>query len=339
MALDSAQELGYAIEDTAETDPITPATTGLYWKFGIFARGMKNVHPIADHNWENRYTAQTRNPSDAVLIDTLVSKAVAYYPVNTVAHYLALGSCVTTDTVHAINNLNTTALPTITVRSEGTGGTDERFISATGCKVHALTGMVETMTGYPFLTETLGYHAIKQVTPTLNSAHGGAKYPTDTGAMNGTETKTRFRYDQNASFHWDSNSDGEGDTDYTTNLLHFDYRLINLMKIVYIENQTEPEFLDEGKYRIEFNINLERGASDNIYKDYKAKAKTHDMYLHIHAGATNYETLSFVNCAIFRCKAPYQEGNTLPVWSIQGTSEDFAVASKDGIAKTVFYGE
>jgi len=339
MSLDTTQVIGYAIEATAETDPVT-TTSSLYWKFGIHAAKVTFDHPVEDHHWEHRYVAGQRNPSDTVLVESLLSKSIVYYPVNTVGHYLALGACTTTTGTHAINNLNSGSLPTFTVRSEGRGGTASRYISGVGCKVHTISGYLDLISGWPYLSEKIGYTGIKSQQATLNETHTtGTKYPTDDGTMTGTQTTERFKWDQNASFHWDSNADGAGDTDYTSALELFEYSIGNSFDLGFVENQSELEYIDEGNYTISFNFTLKRGTSDNIFTDYKNKGKAHDMYLHIHAGASNYQTLSFVNCSLGVCKPPFTLGNNTPTWLVQGQAEDFAVASVDGISTSVFYGE
>ena len=224
MTLDSTNKIGFALEGTPGTDPISSPDTDpndLWWYFGIRTKDNKDFHPVETQTWKPVYKGNSRVPQDAELTNTSVASGVSFSPVNCIPYYLLLGLCTTTTGVHAITPSATTAVPSFTVRTESTGGSDDTFMSATGCKAYELVSNLDLTAGWPYLGQSLLFNAFKSDTPTLNSAHDGLKYPTDDYAMSGTEVKTRFsRNDGTFVYTWD------GD-DFKDDLLAINWKLNN----------------------------------------------------------------------------------------------------------------
>ena len=212
MALDTTAKIGFRHESAEGTDPISSADTDpndRYWRFGRITHDINNLVPIESHNWSPIYKGNLRNPTDAQLITTQVSSGLAYYPVNLIPYQLIMGNATShsategVNEVHTINNINSGALDTFTVRSEMTGGTDAKYTSSTGCKAQSLSGMISFMDEWKVLSHTLSYNGFKTDTPTLNSVHDGLKYPTTNATMAGTEVDDIFKYDTNTLWSWD----------------------------------------------------------------------------------------------------------------------------------------
>lgn len=251
--------------------------------------------------------------------------------------YLILGSCVTTTGVHAIDNINTGALPTFTVRSEDTGGTHSMFRSAVGCKAVSLTGMINLESKFPYLSHSLTYLGKEMATPSLNATHTtGTRYPSTTHAMDGTEVKGRFGKTGSFAFHWDSGGDN---IDYTKYLSNFMYTIALETTEFGIDNQDEPEAIDEGNYMLTYSFQLKRGADKSIKDDFEAKAMK-NMYLTVYSPqvAANYLTLTWTNAYLVNCKDPYAAGNDVPRHHVDGGACDISISGKDGV-HTTYYGE
>ena len=91
MVLDTTQQLGWAYEAAAETDPIN-AVDALYWKFGVRTHNFNDFHPSEFHEWSPIYTGQYRRPADSQLARSTSSGGFAFYPTNGVPLYLIMGS-------------------------------------------------------------------------------------------------------------------------------------------------------------------------------------------------------------------------------------------------------
>ena len=352
MVIDTTQKLGWRHEvdgdgtGTIETDPISSASVDpndRYWKFGINANKFTFSHPIEQHNWVPTYKGNHRYADSLTLIQSYVSEVIAFYPVNLIPFYQVLGNHSESAGVHTITVKDTGALETLTIRSESTGGTDAKYISAVGNKIRSLGLSFDLYQQFSSVSMTLTYEGINNVTPTLNSAHNGTKYPTTDATMSGTEVKERFKYDTNFAFHWDSSGSNE---DFSSELRNFNCQIINNMNIEGVENQYDREYIDEGTYSILFGFQLFRGDTSEIYTDFLA-ATQHDFYITIYAGSTNYMTLTFDDVGLNMCQANYAkftgENREEPVWNVMGIAENITVTGKDGLTaaacQTEYYGE
>lgn len=344
MVLDTTSKIGFRHESTPGTDPISSADTDpndRYWRFGRFTHDINNLIPIETHEWEPIYKANARNPSDSQLSRTHVSNGVAYYPVNLVPYQMIMGNAtshsatVGANNVHTINNINSGSLDTFTVRSEMTGGTDDKYSSSTNCKAQSLSGLINMMGDWKVLSHTLSYNAIKTDTPTLNSAHDGLKYPTGDATMTGTETDTLFKYDTNSAFTWD------GDP-FINEMALFDYMIINNHTLKYAENTAQLDAIHEGNYQYLFSGSFWRGDCSEFYTDYLAETQK-TMVFTLYAEATNYVTLTWSNTTLLQVDAPYASGDNKKFWNIRGYAEDLTITGIDGLADTAaqneFYGE
>ena len=341
MALDTTCNIGFRHESTEGTDPISSADTDpndRYWRFGRITQDINNLVPIETHNWAPIYKGDLRNPADSQLITTQVSSGVAYYPVNLIPYQLIMGNASSHSVaanVHTINNINSGALDTFTVRSEMIGGTDDKFSSSTGCKAQSLSGMINFMDNWNVLSHTLSFNGFKTDTPTLNSAHDGRKYPTTNAEMGGTEVDDIFKFDSNTLWSWD------GD-DFIDELAIFNFMIVNNQKLGFVENQAELEFIDEGNYQFMITASLWRGNCSELYTDYLAETQK-DIVFTIYAGATNYVTLTWSNVALGELRAPQGLGENKKFWNIGGFAEDLVITGKDGLdgtaAQNEFFGE
>ncbi len=340
MVLEDSQKIGFAIEATEETDPIT-AEGSLYWKFGARTTKFNDLHPIEEHLWKPIYHGGTRMPQDFELISQPLNNIIAFYPTTTVADYLILGNCSTAATnIHTISNIDSGSLPTFTVRSEMSGGTVATYTSAVGCKATALTGQLICNEGFGFLSNSLAYNGIKTQTATRNDSTTGPYYQTSDGVMTAAnQLKNRYhRNDGTFAFSIAGN-------DVKTSLAMFTYQIINTQNMSAESGQSETEWIDEGMYQVLVSGSLFRGNTDadTAYDSLIAETKTDDIILTIYNGSTNYATRTFSNIVWDKVSAPYASGESDRFWTFNGQCHNYDVSSKDGITDgvgdKVFYGE
>ena len=338
MARETTQKIGFGIEATPETDPID-AEGALYWQFGIRPYTFNDLHPIETHDWLPIYQGGSRMPNDFQLIEEPLSLGIAFYPTTTVADYLMLGACITDNSdIHTITNIDSGALPTFTVRSEMSGGTAARYVSAVGCKANLLSGHLICHEGWGYFSNTLGYTGIKTQTASRNGSTTGPYYQTSDGVMTAAnQLKNRYhRNDGTFVFTWDA-------VDYKADLAIFNYQVVSGLNAFAVSGQSETEYIDEGMYNVMLSGSLWRGSDHQIYDDFLANTKTHDIVFKIYAGSTNYATRTFSNIALTHCEAPYAEGTKEKWWNFRGLAKDYGVVSLDGITDgvgdAVFYGE
>jgi hypothetical protein len=339
MALETTQKIGFAIEGTAESDPIN-AEGALYWKFGARTKAFNDKMPTGQKNWIPTYTRTQRMPTQFSLRDKPITGLIGFYPTTTVADYLLLGACTTAATnIHTITNIDTGSLPTFTVRWELSGGTAANYQSAVGCKATALSGQLECTEGYGFLSNTLTYNAIKKITATREGATTGPVLQTAEGTIDGTSLTNRYhRNDGTFAFTFNSN-------DIKADLVFFNYTVVNQQQMMPIENQAETEYIDEGNYIIMFSGALLRGSAEAaaIENYYQTEVETGEIVFTIYNGSTNYATRTFTNVRLGVCDQPNTLNNTPGLFQFSGVAEDYGVVSLDGITDgvgdAVFYGE
>lgn len=323
---------GMAQEATPETDPIN-ATDAKYWFWGIRTFDIKEAAllPTKRFTFIPIYKANDRMPSEIVKIKSELINGVAFLPVNLIADYLIMGSSSTPANDHTITHISTGSLPTFTDRAESSGGTQERFMSAVGCKAYSLNTHLEIHNASGTLVNSLAYNGITSKQATYNDTHDGAKYPTVEGTMGGTEVERRFRWGDSASqsLLWNA-------TEYKNHALLIDNTIINTHFVKHVANQVETEFIDEGVYQVMFSLLLNRGEDDTIYDDYLAGTQR-TLTFKIYSGPTNYKQQVFTNASILQCTGPEDKEN--PVWNIKGIAQKVVITGRDGISKTEYYGE
>lgn len=354
MATETTQQLGWAKEGTAGTDPINLVTSD-YWDFGINTNRFDNEHPIETHQWIPEWRGDHRYPAELSLVATDARIQVSFYPVNLIPWYMVLATGATHAATAGANNVHTitpsepgTALETYTIRSEMTGGSAEEFISMTGCKATGLNFSFNRMKFYESLSATLVFTGFETKIPTLNETHTTkVTLPTTDAAMTpATSVTSRYKWDTSALLTWDSEGD---DIEYGNNLLNFNGQLINHMNIEGKENQVDIAYIDEGAYEFRFGFQLLRGSDSSIYDDFLASTDPPDehFFFKIMAGATNYFQIEYKDVGVSQCKAnkaKYQGSDkTLPVWDVMGSAENVSITGKDQLSTTAaqnkYYGE
>lgn len=324
---------GMAQEATPETDPID-ATDAKYWKWGVRTFDIKEAAklPTKKYTWWPIYKANDRMASEIVKIKTELISGISFLPVNNIPEYLIMGASSTPASIHTITHISSGSLPTFTDRAESSGGSQNRFMSAVGGKAYSLNTHLEVHNASGVLAQSLAYNGITSQQAVYNDTHDGTKYPTDTGAMNGTETKTRHRWGDNYSNQkllWNA-------TEYKNHVLQFDSVLLNTQIVKHVANQVETEFIDEGVYQVMFSMLLWRGEDDTIYDDYLAGTQR-SLTFKIYAGSTNYKEHVFTDASIVECTGPEDEKS--PIWDIKGIAKKVVMTGVDGISKTEYYGE
>lgn len=331
VTLDKESKITWAKEGTKETDPIGDG--GLNWNFGIMTHRMKNDHPSPTKEWVPLYKSDQRNPYDSQLIKSYVDGGLVYYPVNGAMLYNLLGQSDTAGDpeAHTLTNIDTGALPTITIRSELTGGDVAKYFAAVGCKVASLSNMIDLSGDWQFLSETLTFKGIKTIDPPTYDGVVASKYPTSDGTMTGTERTDRYKRDANTVFTWNS-------VDYLPYLQHLNYMLSETLITGGKENQSEREYIDEGKYGFGFSFSLLRGADQTVWTDFIGENQE-TIVFKIYNTATRYRQTTLSKASLINCKPPKSEGNDSNLWIVQGMAEDQTSVVVDEIDKTVFYGD
>lgn len=330
---------GFAFESTAENDPITSPDTDpndKYWKYGVRIFDLKQAANLPNKTWVYFpiYKANDRMPTEIVKLRSDMINGFSYLPVNGIPEYMVMGKSTTGGTEHVIEHIKTGSLPTFTDRAEsGIGGSQQRFMSAIGCKAYLCTTHLEVYKASGVLNQHIAYNGITSQQAALNAVHDSTKYPTHDGAMTGTETKTRFRWGDSASqvLTWNA-------TAYKDHVLMYDDQILNNQFVKHIANQEETEFIDEGTYQVAFSMLLWRGEDDTIYDDYLSGTKR-TLTFKIYAGATNYKQHVFTNAAILECVGP--EDKEKAVWSVKGIAQKVVATVEDGLPATgqEYYGE
>lgn len=342
MALDTTQQLGWALESTAESDPIN-AVNALYWKFGARTHDMRDFHPSEFHTWQPIYTGQYRRPSDAVHVRNMNYGGFAYYPTNGVFPYLCMGDSATAAGVHTITNINSGTLPTITIRSETTGGTTDKFFSTVGTKVQSVNGYINRLSDFQVLSETITYQGINTLMNnncSLNEVHTtGTKFPTSDYTMTGTERSGRYKSsDGHASYPTVCTWDGDS---VINDLAILNYQIVNNLQVKHIENQTDPEYIDEGNIQFLINFSFWRGntTTDGIMIDYMNGDQKNFIFT-IYNDLTNgyYRTYTWTNVSLLECRPIYAMDEEPKLYQAHGFAENLSIACKDGVSDT-FYGD
>lgn len=350
MVVETTQQIGWAKEGTAGTDPID-AVDADYWKFGVNTNRFDFNHPIETHQWVPEYHGNHRYANKLSLISTEAEESVSFFPVNLVPWYLILA----TKATHAVAaNVHTitpsepgTDLETFTVRTESTGGTATDFHSMTNCKARALNWSFDRTKFYDHMAATLVYTGIETKTPTLNETHTtGTKYPTTDGTMTGTEVKNRYAWDTSAELRWDYGAD---DDHYENDLLHYNSQIVQVLNKEGIEGQIDAEYINEGCYEFRFGFQILRGSNTSIMDDFLACTDPPDEHLlfKIMAGSTYYFQIEYQDVGIHMVRKNYAKfqgtDRTLPVYDVMGMAENIEIKGRDGLdpnaAQNKFYGE
>lgn len=329
MVLDDPklQQIGWAHEGTPETDAINDGSA-LYWQFGIYTREITKAHPQHMVDYRPVYKSNLLYPSDAERISTYGMGGLTYLPVNGVSLYLILGGSASAAGVHTLGG--TTNIigpgdnsPWFTTRSEMTGGTDDKFISAKGCKMASVGNNINLLSEWPVMTEGVSYNAIK-----TEAADHAAAYspvlPTDDYLMNGTQINTRYARDTNTLLTWNS-------VDLLNDGAAFGQTIISNHKLGKISGQTEIEYIDNGRFQFLFSIAVMRGNSTELWDDYIAGTQR-TLNFKIFAGATNYRDYTWTNATLTQCSAPWDEVKEGNLWMVNGFAEQLEIPVLDGIA-------
>lgn len=334
--VDQIQVIGFAKEATPETDPITLVNSN-YWLLG----NMTQQHglPVVQHEWVPVYF-DNRDPTEMFLNKSITRSTVGFLPVNTVQFYQYLGVCSTTadpGNVHTITGLNTGNLETFTLRMESRGGAADKFWTTLGNRVANVTFSVNFRQPEIPAVMAVSYIGIKQATATLNETHTtGVKYPTDTGAMGGTENSNPYRIGSDTVFTWDGDS-------YIDAIRNFTYQGVNIFAPHWIQNQNEVEFLFEGKRTQIVGWDVLMGKSSNMFTDFQAKSLKNSQ-LKIFNSATNYLQLDFTDVGLEKMEPVKHPTDWRErVYRCEAKVRTTQVTSLDGIKTTggaaEFYGE
>ena len=332
---DSSQYIGWAHEATPETDAINDGSA-LYWAFGVKTTEIKGSHPKHIVDYRPVYKNQLY-PSDSERVATHGTGAWAYFPVNGVPLYLLFGGSTSVDGVHTLGGTSNIighggVQPIITVRSESTGATDDKFISAKGARIQSVENTISFISDWPYLTEAITYNAIKTEAADHASSYA-PKYPTDNYLMNGTQRTGRYEWGRDATnqvFTWNSN-------DFRTSLVGMTITNVIHHKLGRIHNQTELEYIDPGKFQFLFTITFFRGNVKEIWDDYIAGTQR-TMVFKIYNDATNgyYRQYTWTNATLITCDAPYEDAPSNNTWTVSGYSEQLEVVVKDGCSDSFY---
>lgn len=329
MVLDDPklQYIGWAHEGTPETDAIDDGSA-LYWMFGIKTKAIKANHPQHIVDYRPIYKSTLLYPSDSERISTRGAGGFAYLPVNGAALYLLFGGSASAAGVHTVGGASNIIgpgddSPWFTVRSEMTGGTDDKFISAKGCKMASVGNNINFLSDWQVMTEGISFNAIKTEAADHAAAYTPV-YPTDDYLMSGNQISTRYLRDANTVFTWNS-------VDLLTDAALFGMENTNNHSLGEISNQTELEYIDNGKFSYGFTISVMRGNAIELWNDYKAGTQR-TLNFKIYAGASNYRDYTWTNATLTQCSAPWEEVREGNIWSVGGYAEQLEVAIKDGIA-------
>jgi len=335
MVLDTTQQLGWSWEGTEGTDPIN-AVNALYWYFGVRTTDLTDLHPTKKQQWSPTYKVNTRNPSDMALVKNTTAGRYGFYPVNGIPLHMILGD-VTLNTpgagINTFDNINTGNLKTFTVRSESTGGTVDKWISSTGCKATSLSGYINLLGDFKFLSEILTYNGLATATSTsLAAIHTtGVMYPTSDYTMtSANQIDDRYKYDTNTLFSWNAN-------DIIDDLCILKYDLVNLQDIKHIDGQAATKYIDEGNYQFVLSFSLWRGNTntDAVWTDYLAGTQRNVVFT-IYNTAANYRQLTFTNVSLMTMEADYSMGEDKALWHCHGLVEDVTAVVKDGVSTSFF---
>ena len=325
MVRETTDLIGWALEAAAEEDPID-ADTDLYWRFGILTQDETNYHPTELQNHEPVYYADSRMPGDSQQPTTSTSGSLAYYPVNGIPLYWILGNSSSAAGVHTLSNIDTGSLPTITIRSERTGGDTARYESARGAKINGISGYINFLANTKVLSEILSYTAISVSAADLAAVHTGYKYPTDDYTLSGTERTGRYKKDTNTVFTWNSAS-------ILSEATMFKYDVAGVVEPVYIENQADPEYLDEGEYLPTFSIGVWRGGTnpETMHTDYLAGTQR-TLNFKIYNGASYYRDITWTKATLKKEEMILSMGKHAKLYVYHGYAEDVGATVLDGCA-------
>lgn len=344
VAQDRNQRMGFAFDaGNPYTDPINSGTAA-YWKFGRLSKDFKEFeHPWETHNWRALYTDAARTPSELELIGTNLSHGLAFYPTNLIPYYMILGKHEDPagGDEHKITAATSGELPSFTTRSESTDGDeDDKILAAIGCKALQLSTLINLRKGFGKLSHTFQYSALTSlpndsVNPSHTTKHTtGTKYPTQDGAMTGTEVKNQFRKDSNFAFVWDSADSADN---LTSHLAEFNFVIEKLEEQEDAENKEEPDFIADGNYILGLSFTVTRTGSKVLFDDFNARTQ-HDSYFTINAGATNYQKITWDDIGLTKPRMGYPfEGQKTYIF--QGIAEGIEIRGIDGVHQATFYGE
>jgi hypothetical protein len=338
MALDTTQQIGFALEATPETDPIN-ATNALYWKFGVRTTNFKgDTHPLKTQHWSPVYKVDTKVPSDMELVKNTISGKIGFYPTNGIPLYMVLGesSSVGDNTAHTITDLaGGGTQQTYTIRSESyTSAANFKGFSALGCKFNSVSGFIDFLSPFKYLSEVMTWNGIKgDITPVLNEIHTtGTKYPTNDYTMTGTERTGRYKYDTNTSLTWNNN-------DIISDITMFKYDFMMDHEIRHINNQADTEYIDEGDLALLFDIGILRGETnpDSVLTDYDAGTQRNLVFTIYNGSATN-RAMTLTNATIMDMKGPLAVLGEKKIYTCHGMAEDISTVVTDNVADD-FYGD
>lgn len=329
MVLDTTQQLGWAWEAAAETDPIN-AVNALYWAFGVRTTQFKDDHPMESKNWSAVYTNTKKVPTDMELITTNVNGKYGLFPVNGVPLFKVLSESSSAGGAHTLTPLAKGGTqPTFTVRSESTGGTVDKFFSAVGCKATSVSGFINLLGPFKYLSEVLTWNGISAgASSSLNAIHTtGVMYPTSDYSMTAAnQRKGRYKFDANTAFTWAGN-------DIIDDLTMLKYDIIHDHDVGHVENQAETEYIDEGDFTLSFDFGLWRGNTntDAVRTDYDAGTQR-DIVFTINNGPSYDRVYTWTNATALSMQGPYATLGDKKLWSCHGLAEDISIVVTDGVA-------
>ena len=334
MSLSTTFVHGFDVEAIKETDPINGAAAE-YWKFGRLTQQFN--FGMEQHNWRPNYFAN-RDPTSLTLAKAAVDNTLAFQPVNGLWWYYFLGSSSTAgadpNAVHTLSGINSGSLPTLTYRWEDKGGSAERFSSLVGNVVESL--VYSQNFGNSDLPGVMAINlaGIKQKIPTHPTAHNGPQFPTNTGAMGGTQRDNVYLRDTNFEFDWDSSGD---DIDYSSVLEQIQVSGLNLLNKQDLPNQAEREYIFEGNRVISLIFRLKRIIDGSMIDDFNART-LHDINYKIYSSPTTYQQLTFTDVGIQNFRQPHSDMNESPFWQVEATVRLITPAINDGVHFS-YYGE
>ncbi|KKK67259.1 hypothetical protein LCGC14_2955850, partial [marine sediment metagenome] len=329
---DTAQEIGWGHEGTPETDAINNGSAK-YWKIGVKLKDLIAEHPEHIVDYRPIYNSSKLYPSDAQRIATHGTGGWVYYPVNGIMLYLLFGGSSTLTSIHTVGGVSNIlgpggVQPWITIRSQMTGGTDDKFISAKGAKIQSVGSNVNFLSDWKYMTETITYNAIK----TEAAAHAAAYspvHPTDDYLMNGTPRTDRYCVNpDNTIFTW------SGDN-FLSEIAGLNIENVNHHRLGRIDNQTELEYIDLGNYTKIFTMSFTRGNVEEIWNDFKAGTQR-TMVFKIYNGSTYYREYTWTKATLTKCNAPYTDLKETNLWTVSGFAEQLEIKIKDGVSDSFY---
>ena len=160
-----------------------------------------------------------------------------------------------------------------------------------------------------------------------HDAHYAPVFPTDDGAMDGTELDKMYLKDSRTSMIWDY---GGTPIEYIDALLTFTYQGQNAVQPHTIQNQAELKYIFEGHRAHEVSFEIRMGKSSRIFTDHKAGA-LHNIRYKVYNTATNYLQLDIAGIGLNKPVPMYDLDRDKRVYNVTGKAKTLTVTSLDGI--------